>query len=407
MRQTERHIAHDPPRRERDRPPAPRGRADHPRRRPRRAARPRRAGHRRRRHRDVVRGDRARPRPLRPRARARPRPATRAICERHPRRGSRAVTDDERRGGHGPAARPRADDRRRRRDAARGHATPSASSEIEVSEHDILRGAALRLAGVGTTGALVQQAPEKTDERPSQVAAGRADTRRAGRGDPAQASEGNRAGHRSGQAVRSAPPAARTTRYGPRRYVPLPVLRGHHQEAALSPGGGFLRSSDAAGRVRPGSTAAGTPPTGSVSTLTSAGAPAANARSSAGPQLAPGVRTSSPWPPSASTTHVVARLGPQLGRHRVAVDELHRMLLQAPDAVVAHDADDVHAVARERVELHPREAERAVAEQQHDLAAAGGRASPPARSPGPEPRQPNGPGSSQQPGAKESIMRPA
>ena len=44
------------------------------------------------------------------------------------------------------------------------------------------------------------------------------------------------------------------------------------------------------------------------------------------------------------------------------------MLLQRPDAVVAHHADDVHAVARERVELHPAEAERAVAEQQHDLA---------------------------------------
>ena len=44
------------------------------------------------------------------------------------------------------------------------------------------------------------------------------------------------------------------------------------------------------------------------------------------------------------------------------------MLLECPDAVVAHHADDVHAVPRERVVLHPREAERAVAEQQHDLA---------------------------------------
>jgi len=44
------------------------------------------------------------------------------------------------------------------------------------------------------------------------------------------------------------------------------------------------------------------------------------------------------------------------------------MLLQAPDAVVAHHADDAHAVARERVPLHAAEAERAVAEQQHDLA---------------------------------------
>ena len=44
------------------------------------------------------------------------------------------------------------------------------------------------------------------------------------------------------------------------------------------------------------------------------------------------------------------------------------MLLERPDAVVAHHADDVHAVARERVELHPGEAEGAVAEQEHDLA---------------------------------------
>src|SRR4051794_4881058 len=65
---------------------------------------------------------------------------------------------------------------------------------------------------------------------------------------------------------------------------------------------------------------------------------------------------------------VVARLWPQLGRDRVAVEELHRMLLERPDAVVAHDSDHVDAVPRERVELHPREAEGAIAEQQHDLA---------------------------------------
>ena len=40
---------------------------------------------------------------------------------------------------------------------------------------------------------------------------------------------------------------------------------------------------------------------GSVSTLTSAGLPAAKARSKAG-RSSPGVRTSSPWPPSACTT---------------------------------------------------------------------------------------------------------
>ncbi len=44
------------------------------------------------------------------------------------------------------------------------------------------------------------------------------------------------------------------------------------------------------------------------------------------------------------------------------------MLLQRPDPVVAHYADNRDTVARERVELHSREPERAVAEQQHDLA---------------------------------------
>jgi hypothetical protein len=45
------------------------------------------------------------------------------------------------------------------------------------------------------------------------------------------------------------------------------------------------------------------------------------------------------------------------------------VLLERPDAVVAHDADHVDAVAGERVELHPGEPERAVAEEQDDLAA--------------------------------------
>ena len=43
------------------------------------------------------------------------------------------------------------------------------------------------------------------------------------------------------------------------------------------------------------------------------------------------------------------------------------MLLQRPDAVVAHHADHRHAVAHERVELHAREAEGAVAQQQAHL----------------------------------------
>src|SRR5918994_1667475 len=61
---------------------------------------------------------------------------------------------------------------------------------------------------------------------------------------------------------------------------------------------------------------------------------------------------------------VVAALRLQVGGHRIAVQELHRVLLERPDPVVPHDADDGDAVADERVELHAREAERAVAEQQ-------------------------------------------
>ena len=44
------------------------------------------------------------------------------------------------------------------------------------------------------------------------------------------------------------------------------------------------------------------------------------------------------------------------------------MVLERPDPVVAHHADDADAVTRHRVELHPGEAEGAVAEQQADLA---------------------------------------
>ena len=54
---------------------------------------------------------------------------------------------------------------------------------LEVSEHDILRGAALRLAA--RRRALDTHGHRKTDERPNQVAARHAaDTRGAGRGDP-------------------------------------------------------------------------------------------------------------------------------------------------------------------------------------------------------------------------------
>ena len=44
------------------------------------------------------------------------------------------------------------------------------------------------------------------------------------------------------------------------------------------------------------------------------------------------------------------------------------MLLQRPDPVVAHDRDDVYAVAGEGVELHPAEAECPVADEQDNLA---------------------------------------
>src|SRR3954471_12203134 len=59
---------------------------------------------------------------------------------------------------------------------------------------------------------------------------------------------------------------------------------------------------------------------------------------------------------------VVARAGPQLGRHGVAVEELHRVLLERPDAVVAHHRDHVDAEPGEGVELHPAEPEGTVAD---------------------------------------------
>src|SRR5215213_6875539 len=65
---------------------------------------------------------------------------------------------------------------------------------------------------------------------------------------------------------------------------------------------------------------------------------------------------------------VIAQPRLQVGGHGVAVEELHRVFLERPDAVVAHHADDGDAVTDERVELEAREAEGAVAEQQADLA---------------------------------------
>ena len=93
----------------------------------------------------------------------------------------------------------------------------------------------------------------------------------------------------------------------------------------------------------------------------------AKARSRAGP-IADGSVTSSPWPPSAVDHLVVADPGAELGHDVVSEQRLHRVLLEPPDPVVADDRDDVHAVPHERLEVAEREADRAVAEQQHDLA---------------------------------------
>src|SRR5205085_7273455 len=64
---------------------------------------------------------------------------------------------------------------------------------------------------------------------------------------------------------------------------------------------------------------------------------------------------------------VVVRPGTELGDDVVAVDQLHRMLLEAPDPVVADDPDDVGAEPNERVEVPEREPQRAVAPHHDDL----------------------------------------
>src|SRR3954463_7575215 len=58
---------------------------------------------------------------------------------------------------------------------------------------------------------------------------------------------------------------------------------------------------------------------------------------------------------------VVARARPQLARHGVAVEELHRVLLEGPEPVVAHHRDHVDPQPGEGVELHGAEAEGPVA----------------------------------------------
>ena len=104
-----------------------------------------------------------------------------------------------------------------------------------------------------------------------------------------------------------------------------------------------------------------------MSTLISDTPFVANARSRAGP-ISSGCDTHSPWPPSAVDDFVVADAGAQFRDDVVSEQRLHRVLLQAPDAVVADDRDHVDAVADQRFEVAEREARRAVAEQQHDLA---------------------------------------
>ncbi len=93
----------------------------------------------------------------------------------------------------------------------------------------------------------------------------------------------------------------------------------------------------------------------------------ANARSSAGP-MAPGCVDELAVSAERLDHLVVADARRELGHDVVAEQRLHRMLLQTPDAVVADDRGDVHAVTHERFEIAERETDRAVAEQQHDLA---------------------------------------
>ena len=104
---------------------------------------------------------------------------------------------------------------------------------------------------------------------------------------------------------------------------------------------------------------------------------------------------------------VVADARAELGHDVVAEQRLHRVLLEAPDPVVADDRDDVHAVAHERLEVAEREPDRAVAEQQHDLAVGVRDGRPRARSPGPFRGSRTGPGRGSVPGSKLSTNLPA
>ena len=103
------------------------------------------------------------------------------------------MTDAERRARHRPAARPCAHDRRRRRDAARGHGRlrPRARSRSPSTTSCAAPRCGWR-APIGRKGAprsYTKRRKGRTDVRVKSREAA-ADTRRAGRGDPAQASRG-------------------------------------------------------------------------------------------------------------------------------------------------------------------------------------------------------------------------
>jgi hypothetical protein len=118
-----------------------------------------------------------------------------------------------------------------------------------------------------------------------------------------------------------------------------------------------------------------------VITLMRAGLPQASARSHAPRRAAQRIGLADELAVAAERldNSVVACLGSALGEDGVTVEELHRVLLEAPDAVV-DDCDDRDTVTGERVELHAGEPERTVPQQQHDLALGMGELKP-ARTP--------------------------
>jgi hypothetical protein len=64
-------------------------------------------------------------------------------------------------------------------------------------------------------------------------------------------------------------------------------------------------------------------------------------------------------PPERLGELVVTGLESHAGGDRTAIQRLHRLRLERPDPVAADHAHDGYAAARERVELHRREAKHA------------------------------------------------